>query len=247
MVDWEQHLQRGRREDEAGGEALREFVFEVPNAEAADGPGERVVVRSAVGDASSDFYETGQVLWPASPLLCYFLLSPLGRALLEAAPTVLELGAGLGIPGLLAARICPHVVLTDHNPAVLELLEKNIALNAPLLADEGRGVSVQQLDWSAPDGAQVRPAPHPDLTVLGTAPPRIAPHPPRPDRAAPLPVPQRARVVLGADVAYSEAAVDALFDTVHRSPPYRPPLPRPLPRPLTRGAARARTPPSLLY
>ncbi len=31
---------------------------------------------------------------------------------------VMELGSGLGVPGLLAARTSPKVFLTDHNPAV---------------------------------------------------------------------------------------------------------------------------------
>ena len=93
---------------------------------------------------------------------------------------MVELGAGLGVPGLLAGRVCPNVLLTDHNPKVLNLLKTNIALNAASLVDGARGVSVLPLDWSAPPDAP------------------------------------KARVVLGADVAYSETAVDALFDTVHR-------------------------------
>ncbi|KAJ1475086.1 hypothetical protein T484DRAFT_1825914 [Baffinella frigidus] len=91
MGDFLQHLQRGRGADEEG-EALRDFVFEVPRGHrpaspvASEGFSERAVVCCAVGEASDEFYETGQVLWPASPLLCYFLLSPPGRALLASAP-----------------------------------------------------------------------------------------------------------------------------------------------------------------
>jgi hypothetical protein len=65
MGDFLQHLQRGRGDDEEG-EALRDFVFDVPRGhdpaspvECAERGTERAVVRVAVGETSDDFYETG--------------------------------------------------------------------------------------------------------------------------------------------------------------------------------------------
>jgi translation elongation factor EF-1beta len=42
---------------------------------------------------------------------------------------VLEIGAGVGIAGLVLARLGASVVLTDNQPLVLELLEKNAKVN----------------------------------------------------------------------------------------------------------------------
>ena len=61
MGDFLQHLQRGRGDDEEG-EALRDFVFDVPRGHNPESPvecAERAVVRVAVGETSDDFYETG--------------------------------------------------------------------------------------------------------------------------------------------------------------------------------------------
>ena len=84
----------------SGGVGPQEFVFKSPEEEV-------VVVQAFVGEASESFDDTGTVLWPAAPLLCYFLLSDAGRRLVHGA-SVLELGAGVGIPGLIAGRCaCP--------------------------------------------------------------------------------------------------------------------------------------------
>ena len=73
--------------------------------------------------------ETGHKAWSAMPLLCYFLLSTNGRQLLHS-KDIIELGSGLGVPGLLAARhlSCKNVTLSDFNPRVVECLIKSAAL-----------------------------------------------------------------------------------------------------------------------
>ncbi|KAG6553481.1 hypothetical protein Mapa_004393 [Marchantia paleacea] len=35
--------------------------------------------------------------------------------------SVIELGAGLGLTGLLCARLCEHVVITDYNDTILKV------------------------------------------------------------------------------------------------------------------------------
>uniref|UniRef100_A0A3Q7IYQ6 Uncharacterized protein n=1 Tax=Solanum lycopersicum TaxID=4081 RepID=A0A3Q7IYQ6_SOLLC len=42
--------------------------------------------------------------------------------------SVIELGSGVGITGVLCSRFCRGVVMTDHNDEVLKILKKNIKL-----------------------------------------------------------------------------------------------------------------------
>ncbi|KAE8037300.1 hypothetical protein FH972_009900 [Carpinus fangiana] len=44
--------------------------------------------------------------------------------------SVIELGSGVGITGILCSRFCHDFVLTDHNDEVLKILKKNIELHA---------------------------------------------------------------------------------------------------------------------
>ncbi|XP_062190365.1 uncharacterized protein LOC133893376 isoform X3 [Phragmites australis] len=54
--------------------------------------------------------------------------------------SVIELGSGVGITGILCSRFCKEVVLTDHNDEVLEIINKNIEMqtcaNAVLTAEK---------------------------------------------------------------------------------------------------------------
>ena len=85
-------------------------------------------------------------VWEAVPALIMCLGPLLDRLCAVASdtpPRVLELGAGMGLPGLWAAARGAEVVLTDSNLAVLELLERN----ARFL---GEGApAVRALDWAA--------------------------------------------------------------------------------------------------
>jgi hypothetical protein len=68
----------------------------------------------SLGGDAHRWDSTGTLPWPAMPLLCYWVLSPQGAALL-AGSRVLELGAGVGVPGLLAGRFCSRLVLTGSS------------------------------------------------------------------------------------------------------------------------------------
>lgn len=74
---------------------------------------------------AADYDLTGQILWPGGRLLAEYL---------GAHPELLrrsgacELGSGLGLVGIFASQALP-VVLTDHNPVILEVLARNVELN----------------------------------------------------------------------------------------------------------------------
>ena len=86
---------------------------------------------------------TGHAAWRALPMLAAQLLVP---GTIPCTATVLELGAGLGVPGLIAGRQAQRCILTDNNPAVLHRLEATVALNLPLMR---ASTSVQHLEWGA--------------------------------------------------------------------------------------------------
>jgi len=60
----------------------------------------------------------GVVLWPAAIALAHDLATRVGAR-------VLELGAGTGLPGIVAASLGAHVVQTDRNEAALRVCRLN--------------------------------------------------------------------------------------------------------------------------
>jgi len=104
-------------------------------------------IRVRVGDTIGGGAETGCVLWPAALFLSAWLWSRVGDF---DGQHVLELGAGCGLVGLVAAQCsqAASVTLTDFVPQTLENLEYNAA---GLRADGVQGipdVRVRRLDWN---------------------------------------------------------------------------------------------------
>jgi hypothetical protein len=78
----------------------------------------------ALTSAGTDFDLTGQIVWPVSVFLAWFVATnePLFRA-----KTIVELGAGTGLGGFVSARVSAHTVLTDGNDVVLKMLRDGVA------------------------------------------------------------------------------------------------------------------------
>lgn len=96
------------------------------------------------------------ILWPAAQGLARYLWE---RRDGLCGTRVTELGCGLGLPSVLAARLGAHVLATDFHPDTGTWLKHNAALNNVSLA-------YQQLDWNtlcSPSSA-LRPQPH-DLVI----------------------------------------------------------------------------------
>lgn len=78
------------------------------------------------------------ILWPAAQGLARYLWKH--RAELAGA-RVIELGCGLGLPSILAARLGAHVTATDFHPETGAWLFHNASLN-------GVAPEYRQLDWN---------------------------------------------------------------------------------------------------
>eukprot|EP00903_Cladosiphon_okamuranus_P012156 g11403.t1 len=76
----------------------------------------------------------GQQVWSAAFLLSDFVLT---HEDIFAGKQVLELGAGPGVVGLIAARVAKRCYLTDYHPEVLKLLARNAEANRHLFAVGG--------------------------------------------------------------------------------------------------------------
>uniref|UniRef100_A0A803Q0R2 Uncharacterized protein n=1 Tax=Cannabis sativa TaxID=3483 RepID=A0A803Q0R2_CANSA len=88
----------------------------------------------------SDFDLTGQLVWPGAMLLNDYIAHNVN--LLQGC-SVIELGSGVGITGILSSRFCHKFVLTDHNDEVIKILEKNVELHASSHAE----LLVEKLEW----------------------------------------------------------------------------------------------------
>lgn len=93
---------------------------------------------------------TGHRTWEAALALTDYILTltaPM-RATLDRVQSVVELGAGTGLVGLVASRVLPHahtVALTDGDDSVVQNLESNITLNPPA---SGRSVVASKFLWA---------------------------------------------------------------------------------------------------
>lgn len=80
-------------------------------------------------------------LWPSSIALSEFLSD---NADLVKGMQVIEIGCGLGLPGIVAAKLGGNVTLTDYLPAALEFAKYNWELNFNSKA------VIHLLDWRKP-------------------------------------------------------------------------------------------------
>jgi predicted nicotinamide N-methyase len=85
----------------------------------------------------------GLQVWGAALLLVDFVVSEMPSFRDQ---VVVELGAGSGLPGLVLARVCRRVFLTDFVDEVLQQCRRNVVLNS---AEEC--CRVRRIDWTEPD------------------------------------------------------------------------------------------------
>ncbi|GER39362.1 S-adenosylmethionine-dependent methyltransferase/methyltransferase [Striga asiatica] len=100
--------------------------------------------------ANADFDLTGQLVWPGAELLNDFLSK---NADMLRGCSVIELGSGVGITGILCSRFCEKVVMTDHNEEILKRnielhdTSQNLVCSAELKAEKLEWGNSEQLDY----------------------------------------------------------------------------------------------------
>lgn len=94
--------------------------------------------------SSTDYDLTGQIVWPGAVLLNNYLS---GNPKMLEGLSVIELGSGVGVTGILCSKFCSEVLLTDHNDEVLEILKKNIELQSSSGNQISTGLNVEKLEW----------------------------------------------------------------------------------------------------
>lgn len=77
---------------------------------------------------------SGCAIWDAAIVMSRWMYE--NGAVLFANQVILELGAGVGLPGILASRYASHVYLTDYMQTLLDNLRYNVTLNTNIDEDE---------------------------------------------------------------------------------------------------------------
>jgi predicted nicotinamide N-methyase len=100
-----------------------------------------------VWEKQGDREDSGFQIWPTSILLSRMFLSDSFARFLNG-KSVVELGAGVGIPGLALSSRGIQTVITDHRADIVRLVESNIHLN-------GIGCArADIIDWEIPVSAE---------------------------------------------------------------------------------------------
>ncbi|XP_010417827.1 PREDICTED: protein N-lysine methyltransferase METTL21A-like isoform X2 [Camelina sativa] len=146
--------------------------------------GSHVLELYCLQSASTDFDLTGQLVWPGAMLMNGYLSE---NAEILQGCSILELGSGVGITGVLCSKFCRKVIFTDHNDEVLKILKKNIELHGHS-SGPNPSAEAAKLEWGNSDH-------------LGEI---LQKHKYGFD------------LILGADICFQQSSVPLLFDSVEQ-------------------------------
>ncbi|CAK7330683.1 unnamed protein product [Dovyalis caffra] len=180
-------MNRGEKEEEEEIVCLDESFFISDNYQLTTFTfGSQVIELLCLHSASTDFDLTGQLVWPGAMLLNDYLTK---HAEMLHGCSILELGSGVGVTGILCSRFCRQLVLTDHNDEVIKIQKKNIELCASSMNPNCCAeLATEKLEWGNSD--------HIDQILQ------------RYSRGFDL--------ILGADIYILQSSVPLLFDTVEK-------------------------------
>lgn len=148
--------------------------------------GPQVLELYCLQSASTDFDLTGQMVWPGAEILNDYLSK--NSDMLRGC-SVIELGSGVGVTGILCSRFCNEVTMTDHNDEVLKILTRNIELHDSSKSSVcSAELKSEKLEWGNSEQLNYILQKHPEGFDL----------------------------VLGADICFQQSSIPHLFDTVER-------------------------------
>ena len=110
-----------------------------------------MVLLTPISERMGSQADTGFSLWPAATILARWIA--LHPQLLEG-KTVMEVGAGLGLCGLVAGRFAQRVLLTEYNEMCLQRLQEHVLLNID--DEEGGGKAATSVALHSRKTMQVR-------------------------------------------------------------------------------------------
>jgi len=148
-----------------------------------------IKIRGYKKDADEVWQSTGLTLWKASDYLCQYQMDNLH---LFQSKRILELGAGLGLNGILAWRstiTCPdtEICITDGDSDALVHLRENVERNRTTAEGEVGNISCHQLIWGRTSSEQF-------LTHIAKN--------------------QKYDVIIASDIIYAAVIVEPLWETV---------------------------------
>ena len=151
---------------------------------------------------------TGLTLWRAAPLLCDYMVGNSSELIID--KNVLELGAGLGLCGILAGALgARRVVITDGDTESLEGMRVNVSRNMGVFAQGV--VSCKQLRWGLALDAFSRHCKATGCEVCRTA-DHVCASIHSSEKASSQ---YRFDTIIGSDIIYTEGILDPLFTTVN--------------------------------
>mmetsp|Transcript_1470 Transcript_1470/g.3255 ORF Transcript_1470/g.3255 Transcript_1470/m.3255 type:complete len:272 (-) Transcript_1470:469-1284(-) len=121
------------------------FPFEVPLKE--EGKSIRLQLEGFKLDTDEAAQSTGVTLWQAAPRLAEYITKE--REELVEGKSVLELGAGLGLCGMVAHHLgAESVTITDADTITLRQMRRNLETNCPNSNAHSNSIDVRQLIWN---------------------------------------------------------------------------------------------------
>lgn len=147
-----------------------------------------IAVEGYKAENGQQLNSTGLTLWRAAPLLCEFLTQNVNKYI--SGKYVLELGAGLGLCGILAGSLgAASVYMTDGDSDSLSRMRQNVARNKQIITKGCGTIHCKQLRWGR------------HLTEF--------------KKHCALPTPNgKFDVIMGSDIIYTQDILDPLFKTV---------------------------------
>jgi predicted nicotinamide N-methyase len=184
------------------------FRYAVSSDEAAAGEaGPIIIVLSGYKlDSDNTDQSTGVTLWRAAPLLADYLIA---QRHLVCDKRVLELGAGLGLCGLVAHHLgAATTILTDGDKYALAQLRSNVRQNTGLALSSSKTTTTNETSSAATTAAAATTTTTREERIIecrtllwGKTPP-------------PTTEDEKFDVILGADVIYGWDSIGPLLDTV---------------------------------